>query len=131
MKTTLLLSALIVSLGCAHSGLEYATTRMGREHPAKPEGCPIAWLNLTMEEIMAGHETIGMVQVIGPSGTSELSEGQRARVEFEACKLGGEAVTLSLGGHATTGRAAASYWVLAPKPAAREAAPLESTIAPE
>jgi len=115
MKTLFLLLALGSQIACAHGGGEYAVTRMGREHAAKPEGCPISWLNLTGEEAYASNEMIGTVQVVGATSTSELSEGQRARIELEACKLGGNSVTLATGGQGAVGRGAAAYWVLLPK----------------
>lgn len=114
-KTLVLLLTLASLIACAHRGGEYAVTRMGREHAAKPEGCPISWLNLTADEAYASHEMIGTVQIVGATGTSELSEGQRTRIELEACKLGGDSVTLASGGQGAFGRGAAVYWVLLPK----------------
>lgn len=95
---------------------------MGKEHPPKDPGCAIEWKSLTADEVQADYEILGSVTTgTGGSRTSELSTKVKQNMEQEACKLGGESLSLATGTTGGLGKGAAAYWVLLPKnPAASE-----------
>ena len=116
-----------VLLGCSHAA-DYNVARMGREVPPKAEGCPIEWPSISPEDANAKYEILGTVQVPGASSTAELSDAQKARIELEACKLGGEAVSLAVS--ATYGRGGVAYFVMLPKAAPTDAPTADAVTPP-
>jgi len=103
---------LCAPLGCGM----ISTTASGKEYPSRETGCAIRWENLTREEVEARYHAVGTVTTAtGGSRASDLSDRTKAKIEKEACSLGGEALVLIMGTEEGLGGGASGYWVLVPK----------------
>lgn len=95
MKTSIRSIALVLVTGLSGcSTVSFSVTRQAM-YPAKQEGCPIEWVNVPAQSlgIHPDWEWVGSVSW-SQHGSAAMDEALKKRVEAEACKLGGEAVSL-------------------------------------
>lgn len=83
------------SASCA-GGHRVMTSRMGAVYGPKGASCALRFENLNHQEAYAKYEMLGLVTVYDmPS--SEVTPAVKKDIEREACKIGGDAVTLNAG----------------------------------
>jgi hypothetical protein len=76
-------------------GLDYRVTpmRMGALYTSKGDACGIRFENLTFMEASAKYQSLGMVTLTGAG--SDFSDAMKRDVEREACKMGGDVVSMN------------------------------------
>jgi hypothetical protein len=102
MRTSLVRAAVVVgtALGAACAagpgslGYHVSPARVGALYPSKGEACGIRFENLNFGEASSKYENLGMVTLTGTGGT-DFSDAMKKDVEREACKMGGDAVSLN------------------------------------
>jgi hypothetical protein len=90
-------AASVASLAaCGGGGFGYNVTpvRVGALYPSKGEACSIRFENLNFLEASSKYQQLGMVTLTGTGGT-DFTDSMKHDVEREACKMGGDAVSLN------------------------------------
>ena len=93
MKKILLgiIITLFLATGCAK---RISVTRMGI-YPAKPDRCEIEVKNIDMAEANQSYKHIGLISVSGHAKDIEIDEDLMTDVKQNACKMGGEMISLN------------------------------------
>jgi hypothetical protein len=79
---------------CA-SNIKVSTSRTGSgKYEVKPPDCEIRFEDLAYTEATEQYKEIGQVWLTGSDAVPELTGSQKDLVRPEACKIGGEIVTL-------------------------------------
>jgi hypothetical protein len=92
---TMLGAAMLLAACGGGGGIGYHVTpsRMGALYPSKGEACGIRFENLNFGEASAKYESLGMVSLTGTG--SDFTDAMKKDVEREACKMGGDAVSMN------------------------------------
>jgi hypothetical protein len=95
MRRTVLLflAALVLTAACG-PGIRVSSSRTGKGQPPKAADCEIRFEDLPYQEAVTTYEEIGQIWLTGDGAVNELTESQKALLRPEACKLGGEVVTV-------------------------------------
>lgn len=95
LGASLALAALAACGGGGGGGGRVMTARMGAVYGPKGASCAIRFENLNHQEAYAKYEMLGLVTVYDVE--SGLTPPVKKQIEREACKIGGDAVTLNAG----------------------------------
>ncbi len=92
-----ILAVVFAAAGCMGGpgtmGYNVMPSRMGALYPSKGEACGIRFENLNFGEASAKYESLGMVTLTGAG--SDFTDPMKKDVEREACKMGGDAVSMN------------------------------------
>jgi hypothetical protein len=122
MRTCLLALGSSLLVGASTACVNVAVQRMGERFPSYPESCPIDYqygdMSKAMQLMGAGYVQVGSISVV--KGGDSFDDAMKARVQPEACKLGGNLVLMgaSSAGSFTTNYSYVQLMVLRGKGAA-------------
>jgi hypothetical protein len=89
--------ACLAPLACGGgAGFGYSVTpmRVGALYASKGEACGIRFENLSFLEASSKYQQLGLVTLSGTGG-ADFTDSMKHDVEREACKIGGDAVSLN------------------------------------
>ncbi len=104
MIPRILLPCLVAFAALATACTDVSTVRMGPLAPSRPLDCSLELISAAPEQgVPAGLELLGYVRVIHKEGSSPNDPEVLKLVKPEACKLGGEEVSVGMSMNFTNG----------------------------
>jgi hypothetical protein len=93
-RPVLIFLAAMALAACAPNLRVTSSRTASGQYESKPPDCELRFEDLAYTEAVAKYYEIGQVWLTGPDAVAELTETQKDLVRPEACRMGGEIVTL-------------------------------------
>ena len=107
-KVSSLVTVVVAALTVTACQPDVSTVRSGAVYPSLPLNCPLELFTMPAMGMPAGLEMVGMVSLRADAGRNPNEPEMLAKIKPEACKLGGEKVSINSSMNVTNGITSAS-----------------------